>query len=48
VARCPSSEDADEAGTWLVDRLSRLAPTLAVTVGVEPGGGQFMVVLSTR
>jgi hypothetical protein len=48
VARCPSADDADEAGTWLVDRLSRLAPTLAVTAGVEPGGGQFMVVLSTR
>ena len=48
VARCPSPEDAEEAGTWLVDRLSRLAPSLGVSATVEPGGGQYMVVLSTR
>ena len=45
VARCPSRSDADAAGEWLVDRLSRLAPDLAVSALVEPGGGQFLVVL---
>ncbi len=48
VARCPSASDATDAGAWLVDRLSRLAPSLEVTTSVEPGGGQFMLVLSTR
>jgi hypothetical protein len=28
-----------------VDRISRLQPDLAVTAEVEPGGGQFVVVL---
>ena len=45
VARCPSRADADRAADWLVDRLSRFAPELAVTTAVEPGGGQFMLVL---
>lgn len=47
VARCPSRRDAEQAGAWLVDRLSRLAPDLAVTTRVEPGGGQFVLVLAT-
>ncbi len=46
VARCPSRADADEAGKWLVDRLSRLAPDLRVSATAEPGGGQFMLVLA--
>jgi len=45
VARCPTRSDADEAATWLVDRLSRFAPDLAVTAQVQPGGGQFLLVL---
>ena len=45
VARCPSRSDADAAAAWLVDRLSRLAPGLPVTAEVEPGGGQFLLVL---
>lgn len=45
VARCPRRADADAAAEWLVDRLSRLAPDLAVTAQVEPGGGQFLLVL---
>ena len=45
VARCPSRADADKAAIWLVDRLSRFAPDLAVTTKVEPGGGQFLLVL---
>ena len=47
VARCPTRADADEAGKWLVDRLSRLAPDLTVAAAAEPGGGQFMLVLRT-
>lgn len=45
VARCPSLADAQEAGSWLVDRLSRLAPDLAVSTSAEPGGGQFLLAL---
>jgi hypothetical protein len=45
VARCPSRADAEKAATWLVDRLSRFAPELAVSTLVEAGGGQFLVVL---
>ena len=47
VARCPTRDDAEQAGTWLVDRLSRLAPELPVTTKVEAGGGQFLLVLAT-
>ena len=47
VARCPSRADADQAAAWLVDRLSRFAPELAVTTQVESGGGQFLLVLRT-
>jgi len=45
VARCPTRSDADEAAAWLVDRLSRFSPDLAVTAQVQPGGGQFLLVL---
>jgi hypothetical protein len=45
VARCPSQADAVEAAGWLVDRLSRFAPDLAVATQVEAGGGQFLLVL---
>jgi hypothetical protein len=47
VGRCPSREDAEQAGAWLLDRLSRLAPDLDVDTQVEPGGGQFLLVLRT-
>jgi hypothetical protein len=46
VARCPTKADAGEAASWLTDRVSRLSPDLGATAGVEPGGGQFMLVLS--
>ncbi|MGI8666054.1 MAG: hypothetical protein ACR2N4_08490 [Jatrophihabitans sp.] len=46
VARCPSRDDAQQAADWLVDRFSRLAPALPVLGTIEPGGGQFMVVLT--
>jgi hypothetical protein len=45
VARCPTQSDADDAAAWLVDRISRLRPDLPVTAEVEPGGGQFLLVL---
>ncbi len=45
MARCPTLADGEEAATWLVDRISRLSPGLAVTTDIEPGGGQFMLVL---
>ena len=45
MARCPTEDDADQAADWLVDRLSRLAPDLAVSSQVDQGGGQYLVVL---
>jgi hypothetical protein len=47
VARCPSRSDADRAATWLVDRLSRLAPDQRFATEIKPGGGQFLLVLAT-
>lgn len=48
MARCPNEDDADAAATWLVDRLSRLSPGLAVDTSIESGGGQYVVVLHAR
>ncbi len=45
VGRCPSRVDADKAAAWLLDRLSRFAPELALATQVEAGGGQFLLVL---
>lgn len=45
VARCPSETDAAATAEWLVDRISRLRPSLAVRTEVEPGGGQHVVAL---
>ena len=45
VGRSPSRSDADAVAAWLADRVSRLARDLQLRVTVEPGGGQFMVVL---
>lgn len=45
IARCPTPEDGRAAGDWLVDRISRLRPGLEVTAEIEPGGGQFLLVL---
>jgi hypothetical protein len=47
MARCPTLADGQEAATWLVDRLSRLSPDMRVSTTVEPGGGQFLLVLRT-
>ena len=45
VARCPTEADGAEAAAWLVDRISRLRPGSPFTAEVEPGGGQFLLVL---
>jgi hypothetical protein len=46
VARCPTRADGEAAAAWLEDRISRLSPDLELRAGVEPGGGQFILVLS--
>lgn len=45
MARCPTRTDGEEAGDWLVDRLSRLCPELVFSTEITPGGGQFLLVL---
>jgi hypothetical protein len=45
VARCPDERDARQASDWLLDRLSRLAPDLAFSTEISPGGGQFVLAL---
>lgn len=45
MARCPTLDDANDAAAWLVDRVSRLRPELELTAEIEPGGGQFLLVL---
>jgi hypothetical protein len=45
VGRCLERDDARNAADWIVDRISRLEPTLAVSADVESGGGQYLVVL---
>ncbi|MET0728168.1 MAG: hypothetical protein ABWZ76_07695 [Acidimicrobiales bacterium] len=47
MARCPTRADAEEASSWLVDRVSRLQPGLRVSTDIEPGGGQVVLVLRT-
>ncbi len=45
MARCPTTEDAEVAADWLVDRMSRLEPGLEVKSRVDNAGGQFLVSL---
>ena len=45
MARCPDQADADAAAEWLLDRLSRLHPGVDFTTEIDPGGGQFLLVL---
>jgi len=47
VGRCPTRDDAEEAGAWLLDRLQRLEPTVTFETAIEPGGGQFLLLLKT-
>lgn len=48
MARCPTQEDADETAAWLVDRVSRLAPELALNSQITSIGGQYLVSLHTQ
>jgi hypothetical protein len=45
IARCPDLADATQASDWLLDRLSRLAPELSFTTQLNPGGGQYALIL---
>jgi hypothetical protein len=45
MARCPTRSDADDAATWLIDRISRLEPDLVVSADIDEGGGQYLVAL---
>ena len=45
VARCPTRSDGEDAGRWLVDRLSRLCPEIAFSTDIRSGGDQFLLVL---
>jgi hypothetical protein len=46
VARCPSEADAEQASSWLLDRLSRLAPGVKFATEISAGGGQYLIKLS--
>jgi len=48
IGRCVDADDARRAADWIVDRISRLEPTLALDATVEPGGGQYLIVLTSR
>lgn len=45
VARCMTRDDAEAVAAWLVDRVGRLEPDLAVTARIDEGGGQLVVSL---
>jgi hypothetical protein len=40
-----SEDDAAEASDWLLDRLSRFAPDVRFETHINPGGGQYMLML---
>ena len=48
MGRCPTEHDATMAADWLVDRVTRLEPGLRCSASVEPGGGQYLIVLSVE
>ena len=45
MARCPNEEDAQVIAEWLVDRISRLEPDLAVNSRIDKTAGQYLVSL---
>ncbi len=45
IARCPTEADAQEAAAWIESRVGRLEPRLAAEATIEPGGGQFLLIL---
>lgn len=48
LANFSDRADAQAAGEWLLDRLSRLAPEARFSIQVNPGGGQFMLALKAE
>ena len=47
MGRGPNEADATAAAEGVVDRLSRLAPSLHVESRIQEGGGQYLVVLTS-
>jgi hypothetical protein len=47
MGHCSDEDDAIAAANWLVDRISRLEPSLEVSADVERGGGQYLIVLQS-
>jgi len=45
MGRCLTESDAEPTAAWLLDRISRLEPDLALTSSIDEGGGQFVVSL---
>jgi hypothetical protein len=45
MARCPTKPDAEQVAAWLIDRLSRLQPGLAVNSRIDSAGNEFLVSL---
>lgn len=45
MGRCPTAAAGEQAATWLRDRVSRLARGLALSTEVQPGAGQFLLVM---
>ena len=45
MARCPTKDDAQLVAEWLIDRMSRLYPKLALTSRIDPAGEQYLVSL---
>jgi hypothetical protein len=48
IARCPSEEDAELASEWLLGRLSRYVPDMALKTRITSGGGQYMLFLEAE
>lgn len=48
VGRCSTHEDAQTAAEWLLDRLCRLAPGTSFSTQINPGGGQFLLMLKAE
>lgn len=48
VARCMSEDDAQVASAWLLDRLTRFAPGVRFETQINPGGGQYLLMLKSN
>lgn len=47
MARCPTQQVAEAAAAWLIDRMSRLSPSLKVNSQITSTGGQYLISLTT-